>query len=80
MLPTYSRVQDRTDQSPSRALPETESRELLPEYDRSSFWESIEPEIREVPDTESTSPVMSPPRRSTRSNKTNKFKDYETNF
>ena len=45
MLPTYSRVQDRTDQSPSRALPETESRELLPGKDRSSFGESIEPEI-----------------------------------
>ena len=33
-LPTYSRVQDRTDQSPSRALPETESREMLPGRDR----------------------------------------------
>ena len=80
VLPTYSR--DRTDQSPTRILPETESRELLPGQDRSSFWESIEPEIREVPNTESTSPVVSPPRRSTRSNKgqTSRFKDYETNF
>ena len=69
MLPTYSRVQDRTDQSPSIPLPETESIELLPVKDRSSFLESIEPEIREVPDTESTSPVGSPPRRSNQSNK-----------
>ena len=84
MLPTYYRVQDRTDGSPSGALAETETRdEWMPGRDRSSFRESIEPEIREVPDTESTqSPVVNPPRRSNRSNKgqTNKFKDYETDF
>ena len=70
-------------ESPSRALAETEAREeWMPSSDRSSFRESIEPEIREVPVTESTGPVVSPPRRSTRSNKgqTNRFKDYETNF
>ena len=84
VLPTYSRVQDRTDLSPSRALAETEAREeWMPSSDRSSFRESIEPEIREAPNTEcSQSPVESPLRRSNRSNKgqTNKFKDYETNF
>ena len=62
---------------------QTETREeTMPEIDRSSFGESIEPEIREVPVTECTGPVVSPPRRSTRTNKgqTNRFKDYETNF
>ena len=84
VLPTYSRVQDRTDLSPSRALAETEAREeWMPSSDRSSFRESIEPEIREAPNTEcSQSPVERTLRRSNRSNKgqTNKFKDYETNF
>ena len=83
VLPVYPRVEETIDRSPSRALVRTETREeTMPEIDRSSFGESIEPEIREVPVTESTGPVVSPPRRSTRSNKgqTNRFKDYETNF
>ena len=83
VLPVYPRVEETIDRSPSRALVRTETREeTLPEIDRSSFGESIEPEVREVPVTESTGPVVSPPRRSTRSNKgqTNRFKDYETNF
>ena len=76
-------VQERIDQSPSRALVQSEARiDPLP-VDRSSSRDTTEPETMEIPVTERLeNPVIPSPRRSNRSNKgqTSRFKDYETDF